>query len=384
MLKVNTPNYEINNKKDFTFQEMIKITENLEDGKYPNAQNEFTYILYDDGDKQEILEAEYKAFEGNVNIYRHAKETLSNIEVSDKEMKKIKHTILKQLDDEATIYRKTEEQKLKQQAKNENKPKYQPNTHYQQNNKNKFSKENIIPFLKTGKGIGLIALIIIAIAMMFYLYSTMDNQKKGKDTITKEDIYKQALLNREDEAIKNFSRLKKEDMDAQDKNIYANLLIDKGDFEKAQDVKSTKYVENTLFEQNKVDELKKFNEKYPTNNGKFDDKYFDEKYNDAIKLIDGVDKTNKRKYAIAKTYIETDNLEKAKKLSTTTNNNDITKLITEKESELAKEKEKELSKKEKEYEKVENDSKKKKEAKTLKKEIDSLEDEIKDLKNETD
>ena len=220
--------------------------------------------------------------------------------------------------------------------------------------------------------------------MMFYLYSTMDNQKKGKDTITKEDIYKQALLNREDEAIKNFSRLKKEDMDAQDKNIYANLLIDKGDFEKAQDVKSTKYVENTLFEQNKVDELKKFNEKYPTNNGKFDDKYFDEKYNDAIKLIDGVDKTNKRKYAIAKSYIETDNLEKAKKLSTTTNNNDITKLITEKESELAKEKEKELSKKEKEYEKVENDSKKKKEAKTLKKEIDSLEDEIKDLKNETD
>ena len=40
MLKVNTPNYEINNKNDFTFQERIKITENLEDGKYPNTRSQ--------------------------------------------------------------------------------------------------------------------------------------------------------------------------------------------------------------------------------------------------------------------------------------------------------------------------------------------------------
>ena len=60
MLKVRTPNYRINNKSDFTFQEMIKITDGLEKNKYPNAQNEFTYVLYDDGDNQDILEAEYK------------------------------------------------------------------------------------------------------------------------------------------------------------------------------------------------------------------------------------------------------------------------------------------------------------------------------------
>lgn len=30
MLKVRTPNYRINNKSDFTFQEMIKITDDLE------------------------------------------------------------------------------------------------------------------------------------------------------------------------------------------------------------------------------------------------------------------------------------------------------------------------------------------------------------------
>lgn len=384
MLKVYTPNYEINNKNDFTFQEMIKITENLEDGKYPNAQNEFTYILYDDGDNQDILEAEYKAFEGNENIYKHAKQTLSDIEAPDKEMKRIKNTILKQLDDEAVLYRKTEQQKLKQKSQNEKKPKYQPNTHYQQKDNNKFSKENIIPFLKTRKGMGLIALCLMTILIMVYFYSTMDNGSNNNKKIKKEDIYKQALLNKEDEAIKNFSKLSKEDMDAKDKTIYANLLIDKKEYKKAQNIKSAEYVENRLFENNKADELKKFNEKYPTNNGKFDDKYFDKKYNDAIKLIDGIDKTDKRKYAMAKSYIETDDLEKAKKISTTTNNQDITKLVTDKESELAKEKEKELEKKEKEYKKVENDNKKKKEAKQLKKEVDDLKKEVKDLKNETD
>lgn len=384
MLKVKTPNYEINNKNDFTFQEMIKITENLEDHKYPDAHNEFTYVLYDDGDMQDILEATYKAFEGNENIYRHAKQTLSDLEAPDKEMKKIKQAILKQLDDEATLYRKNEEDRLKQQSKNKKKPQYQPNTHYQQKNENKFSKDNIIPFLKTGKGIGLIVMIIVAILMMVFLYSTMGSNNKDKEKITKEDIYKQALLNKEDEAISNFSKLKKEDMDAQDKQIYTNLLIDKGDYKKAQDIKGAKYVENKLFEDEKPEELKKFNEKYPTNNGKFDDKYFDKKYNDAIKLIDGIDKSDKRKYAMAKSYIETDDLEKAKKLSTTTNDKDITKLVTDKESELAKEKEKELSKKEKEYDKVQNDSKKKKEAKALKKEVDGLKKEVKDLKNETE
>ena len=384
MLKVRTPNYRINNKSDFTFQEMIKITDGLEKNKYPNAQNEFTYVLYDDGDNQDILEAEYKAFVGNKNIYTHARQTVSEIEVSDKEMKRMKQQILKQLDSEATTYRKTEEQKLKKQSRNEKKPKYTPQTQYKKGNSPTFSKENILSFVKSKKGIGVIVLIIITIAMMFYLFSTMDGSNKKHQKITKEDIYKQALLGNEEQAIKNFSKLKNEDMDKKDKLIYANLLIDKGDYKKAQNVESAKYVENRLFENEKADELKKFNEKYPTNNGKFDDKYFDKKYNDAIKLIDGIDKTDKRKYAMAKAYIETDDLNKAKKLSTTTNDKDITKLITDKESELAKSKEKELDKKEKQYKKVENNKKKKKEAKELKDEISNLKKEIKDLKNEND
>lgn len=383
MLKVFTPNYEINNKNDFTFQEMIEITEKLEDGKYPNAKNEFTYILYDDGDKQEILEAIYKVYDGNGNIYRHAKQTLSDIEVNDKELKKIRRTILKQLDDEAILYQKKDKQRL-QQNQNERKAKYKPNTHYRETKKPTFSKENIFSFLKTGKGIGLIFLIIVTIAMMFYLYSTMDSNSKNKNRIKKEDIYKQALLGKEDEAINNFSKVKREDMDKQDEEIYVNLLIDKGDFKKAQEIKSPKYVENKLFEDDKLSELKNFNQKYPTNNGKFDEKYFDKKYNDALKLIDSIDKTDKRKYAMAKTYIETDNLSKAKKLSTTTDNPKIVELITKKESEVAEQKEKELKEKEDDYEAIENDSSKKDEADKLKKEIENLKKEIKDLKNETD
>ena len=49
-----------------------------------------------------------------------------------------------------------------------------------------------------------------------------------------------------DKAIKNYEKLPKEEMTKNDKSIYANLLIDKGDFDKAVDVKSEKYVENQL------------------------------------------------------------------------------------------------------------------------------------------
>lgn len=386
MLKIKTIDYEINNKSDFTLQEMIKVTEDLENGKYPNAKNDFNYVLYDDGDNQEILEAHYIINTNNVNIYRHAKTVLSEIETQDKDMKRIKKTILKQLDDEAKYYKKSAEENFKTQKQNQNKKiQYTPNTSYSNAKQNKgINKETVTNFMKSPKGKGFLALVLVAILVMVYLYSTMPTSSKSEDKITKEDIYQQALLGQEEKAISNFEKIPKEDLNKKDKKIYINLLIDNEHFSKAKKINGSKYVENQLFEKDKYKQLEKFNEQYPTNNGDFDVYIQNKNYQDALKLVDDIDKTEKRKINLAKAYIETDDLNSAKKLSSTIESDKVTQLIQNKESEIASSKEKQLDKKEKEYDKIKDKDKKDKEADELKEDIEKLESEIKELRNENE
>lgn len=386
MLKIKTIDYEINNKSDFTLQEMIKVTEDLENGKYPNAKNDFNYVLYDDGDNQEILEAHYIINTNNVNIYRHAKTVLSEIETQDKDMKRIKQTILKQLDDEAKYYKKSAEENFKTQKQNQKKKiQYTPNTSYSNAKQNKgINKETVTNFMKSPKGKGFLALVLVAILVMVYLYSTMPTSSKSEDKITKEDIYQQALLGQEEKAISNFEKIPKEDLNKKDKKIYINLLIDNEHFSKAKKINGSKYVENLLFEKDKYKQLEKFNEQYPTNNGDFDVYIQNKNYQDALKLVDDIDKTEKRKINLAKAYIETDDLNSAKKLSSTIESDKVTQLIQNKESEIASSKEKQLDKKEKEYDKIKDKDKKDKEADELKEDIEKLESEIKELRNENE
>lgn len=386
MLKIKTIDYEINNKSDFTLQEMIKVTEDLENGKYPNAKNDFNYVLYDDGDNQEILEAHYIINTNNVNIYRHAKTVLSEIETQDKDMKRIKQTILKQLDDEAKYYKKSAEENFKTQKQNQKKKiQYTPNTSYSNAKQNKgINKETVTNFMKSPKGKGFLALVLVAILVMVYLYSTMPTSSKSEDKITKEDIYQQALLGQEEKAISNFEKIPKEDLNKKDKEIYINLLIDNEHFSKAKKINGSKYVENQLFEKDKYKQLEKFNEQYPTNNGDFDVYIQNKNYQDALKLVDDIDKTEKRKINLAKAYIETDDLNSAKKLSSTIESDKVTQLIQNKESEIASSKEKQLDKKEKEYDKIKDKDKKDKEADELKEDIEKLESEIKELRNENE
>lgn len=386
MLKIKTIDYEINNKSDFTLQEMIKVTEDLENGKYPNAKNDFNYVLYDDGDNQEILEAHYIINTNNVNIYRHAKTVLSEIETQDKDMKRIKQTILKQLDDEAKYYKKSAEENFKTQKQNQKKKiQYTPNTSYMNAKQNKgINKETVTNFMKSPKGKGFLALVLVAILVMVYLYSTMPTSSKSEDKITKEDIYQQALLGQEEKAISNFEKIPKEDLNKKDKKIYINLLIDNEHFSKAKKINGSKYVENQLFEKDKYKQLEKFNEQYPTNNGDFDVYIQNKNYQDALKLVDDIDKTEKRKINLAKAYIETDDLNSAKKLSSTIESDKVTQLIQNKESEIASSKEKQLDKKEKEYDKIKDKDKKDKEADELKEDIEKLESEIKELRNENE
>ncbi|QKQ09108.1 hypothetical protein [Staphylococcus saprophyticus] len=378
MLKIRTPDFEIGNRHNFSLQEMMSYTEKMEAKEFSNIPESFDYILYDADEDTDIIEATYKLNDGYKNIYEHTKELLKNVQVDSEDMKSIKRQYLKELDEVAQNY-KAQKQPTKKEKSNTPK-----NTSYnaKKQNRENNNKESIVSQLKGKKGIGALLLVLLVIGVCYLFIATDPNKDQKKDNVEKEDIYQQALLGHEDKAIKNYEKLPKEEMTKNDKSIYANLLIDKGDFDKAVDVKSEKYVENQLYSKGKFDSLEKFENKHSTKNGQFDLAIHNEKYEDATQLVDDIDKTPERKKALAIAYIESDQLDKAKKLAASTDDEEVTKMIDDKQRDKQQSLEKEVEDKQKEYDKVKDDKKKKKEAKDKKEALDNAKDKLEEFKND--
>ncbi|MGO2108834.1 MAG: hypothetical protein ACTH27_07650 [Staphylococcus equorum] len=377
MLKIKTPDFEIGNKRNFTFQEMMGYTEKMEANEFQNIPKSFDYILYDADEDTDIIEATYVVNDGYRNIYDHTKEILKNVKVDSEDMKAIKRQYLKELD---VVAQKFKSQTESNNISKSNKPK---NTTYNSKKESReINKENIVSQLKGKKGIGALLLVIFVIGICYVFIATDPNKEKKEDDVDKEDIYQQALLGHEDKAIKNFEKLPKEEMGENDKSIYANLLIDKGDFDKAVEIKSEKYVENKLYSKSDFDSLEKFESNHSTKNGQFDLAIHNKKFEDATQLVDEIDKTPERKKSLAIAYIESDQLDKAKKLAASTDDEEVTKMIDDKQRDKQHALENDVEDKQKEYDKVKDDKKKKSESKDKKEALDNAKDELEQFKKD--
>lgn len=377
MLKIRTPDFEIGNRHDFSLQEMMGYTEKMEAKEFNKLPESFDYILYDADENTDIIGGTYKLNNGYRNIYEHTKELLKNVQVDSEDMKSIKRQYLRELDEVARNYKN---QKQSSKTEYNKTPK---NTSYNAKKQNRESntKKSVISQLKGIKGIGVLLLVLLVASICYLFIATDPNKEQKKDNVEKEDIYQQALLGHEDKAIKNYEKLPKEEMSKNDKSIYANLLIDKGNFDKAVEVKNEKYVENELYSKGDFDSLKKFENKHSTKNGQFDLAIHNEKYEDATQLVDEIDKTSERKKALAIAYIESDQLDKAKKLAASTDDEEVTKMIDNKQRDKQQSLEKDVEDKQKAYDKVKDD-KKKKEAKDKKEALDKAKDKLEEFKND--
>lgn len=377
MLKIRTPDFEIGNRHDFSLQEMMGYTEKMEAKEFNKLPESFDYILYDADENTDIIGGTYKLNNGYRNIYEHTKELLKNVQVDSEDMKSIKRQYLRELDEVARNYKN---QKQSSKTEYNKTPK---NTSYNAKKQNRESntKKSVVSQLKGIKGIGVLLLVLLVASICYLFIATDPNKEQKKDNVEKEDIYQQALLGHEDKAIKNYEKLPKEEMSKNDKSIYANLLIDKGNFDKAVEVKNEKYVENELYSKGDFDSLKKFENKHSTKNGQFDLAIHNEKYEDATQLVDEIDKTSERKKTLAIAYIESDQLDKAKKLAASTDDEEVTKMIDNKQRDKQQSLEKDVEDKQKAYDKVKDD-KKKKEAKDKKEALDKAKDKLEEFKND--
>lgn len=377
MLKIKTPDFEIGNRRDFSFQEMMGYTEKMEANEFQNIPKSFDYILYDADEDTDIIEATYVVNDGYRNIYDHTKEILKNVKVDSEDMKAIKRQYLKELD---AIAQKFKSQTVSDNISKNNKPK---NTTYNSKKESRESnKGNIVSQLKGKKGIGALLLVIFIIGICYVFIATDPNKEQKQDVVEKEDIYQQALLGHEDKAIINFEKIPKEEMTKNDKSIYANLLIDKGSFDKAVEIKGEKYVENKLYSKGEFDSLEKFEGKHSTKNGQFDLAIHNEKYEDATQLVDDIDKTPERKKSLAIAYIESDQLDKAKKLAASTDDEEVTKMIDDKQRDKQQALENDVEDKQKEYDKVKDNKKKKSESKDKKEALDNAKDKLEQFKKD--
>ncbi|MDK9850191.1 hypothetical protein [Staphylococcus equorum] len=377
MLKIKTPNFEISNRRDFSFQEMMGYTEKMEANEFQNIPKSFDYVLYDADENTDLIEATYVVNDGYRNIYEHTKEILKNVKVDSEDMKAIRRQYLRELDEVA--------QKFKSQKETSNKSKMNipKNTTYKSKKENRENnKQSIFSQLKGKKGIGALLLVIFVIGICYLFIATDPNKEQKQDAVEKEDIYQQALLGHEDKAIINFEKIPKEEMTKNDKSIYANLLIDKGSFDKAVEIKGEKYVENKLYSKGEFDSLEKFEGKHSTKNGQFDLAIHNEKYEDATQLVDDIDKTPERKKSLAIAYIESDQLDKAKKLAASTDDEEVTKMIDDKQRDKQQALENDVEDKQKEYDKVKDNKKKKSESKDKKEALDNAKDKLEQFKKD--
>ncbi|MCD0759477.1 hypothetical protein I5B94_13340 [Staphylococcus aureus] len=367
MLRIKTKSFHIKNQSDFSLEEMMSYTEDMEAGKFPESLDKFDYVMYDEQTYEDILESTYKVNSGYINIQQQIYTLLKATAPDTEELKRLKRQYLIALQEVGKSYR----DKKVAMNKKKNNPDNTKFQYQRQNNANKTKQKEILEKLKGKRGLMFLGLIVFVMLLVYILVVTDPNKKGASDVSTKEEIYQQALLGEEEKAIDNFAKLDQETLTKKDKQIYAQLLAQKEEYDKAVKLSDAKFVESYLISRDYYSALEEFNKKYPTNNGKFDLAIHQNKFSDAINYSQGIDKTNNRKKQLVKAYIETDNLNKAKELAATTEDKEVTKMIADEQNKRLKGLEEAVKSKE-------DDLKKAKDKKEKKSDIENKEKALKE------
>lgn len=367
MLRIKTKSFHIKNQSDFSLEEMMSYTEDMEAGKFTESLDKFDYVMYDEQTYEDILESTYKVNSGYINIQQQIYTLLKATAPDTEELKRLKRQYLIALQEVDKSYR-DKKVAMNKKKNNPNNTKFQ---YQRQNNANKTKQKEILEKLKGKRGLMFLGLIVFVMLLVYILVVTDPNKKGASDVATKEEIYQQALLGEEEKAIDNFAKLDQETLTKKDKQIYAQLLAQKEEYDKAVKLSDAKFVEAYLISRDYYSALEEFNKKYPTNNGKFDLAIHQNKFSDAINYSQGIDKTNNRKKQLVKAYIETDNLNKAKELAATTEDKEVTKMIADEQNKRLKGLEEAVKSKE-------DDLKKAKDKKEKKSDIENKEKALKE------
>ncbi|PGN62224.1 hypothetical protein CN978_25165 [Priestia megaterium] len=209
-------------------------------------------------------------------------------------------------------------------------------------------------------GGGILSLLILSATCFSTVATSQDRaetiqdlqkQVKFEQKIT--GTYERALLGDSQGALKRLSSIDEQSLTKEQKNVYMSLLVDQKKYEEAVKLQGNhpEVVESMILKKGDVNELKEFQQVFPSPNGAFDLAYHEQRWEDMI-IQSGVEMTDKRYEMKAYGYLKLDKVKEAKEEAAHIQSQDLNQKIetyekTKKEIEETKKQVKEENKKDK-------------------------------------
>lgn len=166
-----------------------------------------------------------------------------------------------------------------------------------------------------------LSFFIIQIASLSTEFSQMENDLTKQEKLN--DYYADALLGNDDK-LKTYLSEQQGNFNDQEQELFAMFLAEQEDYEKLIQLYDgdAKTVVNFLAKHDNIEQLKAFNEEYPTTEAKFELAYADGDY-EKVLSFDDYDNTNERSSKKTYAYLKIGQLDKAKEELENNNDDEI-------------------------------------------------------------
>ena len=207
---------------------------------------------------------------------------------------------------------------------------------------------------------GILSLLILSATCFSTVATSQDRaetiqdlQKQVKLERNITGTYERALLGDSEGALKRLSSIDEQRLTKEQKNVYMSLLVDQKKYKEAVKLQGDhpEVVESMISEKGDVNELKEFQQAFPSPNGAFDLAYHEQRWEDMMRQS-GVEMTDKRYEMKAYGYLKLDKLKESKEVAAHIQSQDLNQKIetyekTKKEIEETKKQVEEENKKDK-------------------------------------
>ncbi|MEH6986118.1 hypothetical protein, partial [Priestia megaterium] len=167
---------------------------------------------------------------------------------------------------------------------------------------------------------GILSLLILSATCFSTVATSQDRaetiqdlQKQVKLERNITETYERALLGDSEEALKRLSSIGEQSLAKEQKNVYMSLLVDQKKYKEAVKLQGDhpEVVESMISKKGDVNELKEFQQTFPSPNGAFDLAYHEQRWEDMMSQS-GVEMTDKRYEMMAYGYLKLDKVKEAK------------------------------------------------------------------------
>lgn len=305
------------------------------------------FFILDEGD-QEVYAGTLSIGSGHArHVVDHIKKKLSSLKMDDIQEAR-KRSFLEQLEKEVPDHLKTTDGSFSLEEETED---------HMQKTQTPVTSTRSRRLIYSG---GILSLLILSATCFSTVATSQDRaetiqdlqkQVKLEQKIT--GIYERALLGDLEGALKQLSSIGEQSLTKEQKNVYMSLLVDQKKYKEAVKLQGDhpEVVESMISEKGDVNELKEFQQAFPSPNGAFDLAYHEQRWEDMIRQS-RVEMTDKRYEMKAYGYLKLDKVKEAKAAAAHIQSQDLNQKIetyekTKKEIEKTKKQVEEENKKDK-------------------------------------